>query len=183
MRTTRMPIAARQGGVTLIEVLVTMVIVAVGLLGLAGLQVRGLSIQKDAHGRAIATQLALDIADRMRSNTGAVANYALPTAYPPPSYTVPAPAFDCALNVCTAIQQAQYDVATWLTRLRGGALPGGWAQIAQAPLAPQAWDVTLMWVETGFRSRQGLQTALGSTCPGAAAAPPEVECITVRVWP
>jgi len=169
----------RERGVTLIEVLVTMVILAVGLLGLAGMQVRGLSIQKDAHGRALATQLALDIADRMRSNNGAVGSYAFNTAYPTGAYTVPAPP-DCVTTTCSATQQAQYDMSQWFTRLRGGALPGGWANIV-AVAGTSAWDVTLMWVETGFRTNTALRTSLGSTCP--AGTPVTVDCITVRVWP
>lgn len=173
-------------GVTLIEVLVTMVIVAVGLLGLAGMQVRGLAIQKDAHGRAIATQLASDIADRMRSNVGAVGSYAFATAYPTGTYTF-ASAPDCEGGTCTAIQQAQYDLDQWLRRVHGidgvrpGALAGGWARIAQAVGSTTAWDVTLMWVEAGFRQNNTLRTALGTTCP--AGTPVEVECMTVRVWP
>jgi type IV pilus assembly protein PilV len=173
--------ACRQRGVTLIEVLVTMVIVAVGLLGLAGMQVRGLSIQKDAHGRAIATQLALDIADRMRSNTGAVTagTFNFNTAYPTGAYTAPT-APDCESATCTATQQAQFDFIRWFARVRSGALPGGWARIAQVAGQP-AWEVTLMWVETGFRTDATLRTALGSTCP--AGTPAEVECLTVRVRP
>lgn len=172
----------RVSGVTLIEVLVTMVIVAVGLLGLAGMQVRGLSIQKDAHGRAIATQLALDIADRMRSNVGAAGSYSFTTAYPTSGYTAPT-APNCEAAVCTAVQQAQFDFDRWFGRVRGGALPGGWARIAAVAGTP-AWDVTLMWVETGFRTNTTLRGALdasGVTCP--AGTPAEVECITVRVWP
>jgi type IV pilus assembly protein PilV len=169
--------ARRARGVTLIEVLVTMVIVAVGLLGLAGMQVRGLSIQKDAHGRAIATQLASDIADRIRSNVGAAATYAFATPY---AGAYSSPGVDCETAACTAVQQAQFDFDRWFARVRGGALPGGWARIAQVGTTP-AWDVTLMWVETGFRANATLRTALGSTCP--AGTPAEVECITVRVWP
>jgi type IV pilus assembly protein PilV len=167
----------RARGVTLIEVLVTMVIVAVGLLGLAGMQVRGLSIQKDAHGRAIATQLALDIADRMRSNVGAVANYAFTTAYPTGTYSAPT-APDCEAAICTAVQQAQFDFDRWFARVRGGALPGGWANIEPDG---GAWKVTLMWVETGLRQTGALRTALGTACP--AGTPGEVECIVIRVAP
>ncbi|HXF46175.1 MAG TPA: type IV pilus modification protein PilV [Burkholderiaceae bacterium] len=179
---------ARQGkdgqhGVTLIEVLVTMVIVAIGLLGLAGMQVRGLSIQKDAHGRALATQLALDLADRMRSNVAAVTagDYNFTTAYPTGSYTPPT-APDCEANVCTPQQQAQYDLDRWFARVRGGALPGGWARIAQVPGQP-AWEITMMWVETGLRTNTALRPALdaGRVCPDGT--PAEVECIRIRVRP
>jgi type IV pilus assembly protein PilV len=180
MRTARMPSPPRQAGVTLIEVLVTMVIVAVGLLGLAGLQVRGLAIQKDAHGRAIATQLALDIADRMRSNTGALATYTFTTAYGG-SFTPSGAA--CSATPCSATQQAQYDFDRWFARVVNEALPGGWARIE--PVAgTQAWEVTLMWAETGFRAKLTDATALaalGANCP--AGTPAQVECMKVRVWP
>jgi type IV pilus assembly protein PilV len=179
-------------GVTLIEVLVTMVIVAIGLLGLAGLQVRGLSIQKDAHGRAIATQLALDLADRMRSNAPAVAagDYDFTVAYPTGTYAAPL-APDCESNACTPAQQAQYDLNRWFERLRGGALPGAWARIERVPGQP-VWEITMMWVETGFRAKavadsqkgnSNLLNALGQgrQCPNGT--PNEVECIRIRVRP
>ena len=55
-------------GFTLIEVLIAMIILAVGLLGLAGLQATTLKNNQSAYNRIKATQLAYDIADRMRAN-------------------------------------------------------------------------------------------------------------------
>ena len=55
-------------GFTLIEVLIAMIILAVGLLGLAGLQATSLRNNQSAYNRSVATQLAYDIADRMRAN-------------------------------------------------------------------------------------------------------------------
>ncbi len=178
----------RARGVTLIEVLVALVIVAVGLLGLAGLQVRGLSIQKDAHGRALATQLALDLADRMRANRVPAtrtppADYAFTAAY---GGTLPTAGTDCAAGVCNEAQQAQFDRALWVARVNQ-ALPGGWAHVAPiAGTGNRAWNVTLLWTETGFRAR----TLLGSSCDAAAlgfalgyAPPAEVECMRIVVRP
>jgi type IV pilus assembly protein PilV len=179
----------RTRGVTLIEVLVALVIVAVGLLGLAGLQVRGLSIQKDAHGRAIATQLALDLADRMRANRvpGTLTppiDYTFTSAYP--TGTPPAASTDCASVVCNEAQQAQFDLAFWLMRV-SQALPGGWAHVEPiGGTGNRAWNVTLLWTETGFRAR-GL---FASSCTPAAlgtplgyAPPSEVECMRIVVRP
>ena len=58
----------KQTGFTLIEVLVTVVILAVGLFGLAGLQATSLKFNSTAYQRSQATSLAYDIADRMRAN-------------------------------------------------------------------------------------------------------------------
>lgn len=57
-----------KAGFTLIEVLITMLVLGVGLLGLAGLQTTGLRNNLSAYNRSQATQLAYDFADRMRAN-------------------------------------------------------------------------------------------------------------------
>jgi type IV pilus modification protein PilV len=61
-----------QHGFTLVEVLVTVVILAVGLLGLAGLQAVSMRNNHSAYERTQAVQLAYDMADRVRANTPAV---------------------------------------------------------------------------------------------------------------
>lgn len=58
-------------GFTLLEVLITVVIFSIGLLGLAGLQVKGLTLAQDSLLRTTATLLANDMADRMRANINA----------------------------------------------------------------------------------------------------------------
>ena len=59
-------------GVGLIEILITLVITSIGLLGLAGLQVSGLRNNQFAYNRTQAIILATDISDRMRANSEAV---------------------------------------------------------------------------------------------------------------
>lgn len=61
-------VGAPQNGFSMIEVLVTLVILAVGLLGMAGLQSVGLKNNHSSLGRSTATMLAYNIIDRMRSN-------------------------------------------------------------------------------------------------------------------
>lgn len=56
------------GGFTLLEVLVSLLILSVGLLGIAGLQLTGLRSNQSAYVRSQATILAYDILDRMRAN-------------------------------------------------------------------------------------------------------------------
>lgn len=59
-------------GFTLIEVMVTMIVVAFGLLGLASLVLRGLQVSADSQNRTIAVKQTYDMADRLRSNVTAV---------------------------------------------------------------------------------------------------------------
>ncbi len=66
-----------QRGTTLVEVLVALVVLSVGLLGIAALQMTSLRNNRGAHLRSQAQVLAYDIADRMRANR----NVALANAY------------------------------------------------------------------------------------------------------
>ena len=59
----------RMAGFTLIEALIALVVLSVGLLGVAGLQMTGLRANMSAASRTQATYLANDILDRMRANT------------------------------------------------------------------------------------------------------------------
>lgn len=69
-----MPVNAnhpRQRGFSMIEVLVAILVVSVGLLGIAGLQAYGLQANHSAYLRSQATVLAYDALDRMRANIDA----------------------------------------------------------------------------------------------------------------
>lgn len=60
-----------QQGFSLFEVLITVVVVGIGLLGLAGLQLAGLRATNNAQDATYATQLAQDVAERIRANRAA----------------------------------------------------------------------------------------------------------------
>lgn len=73
-----MKIQMKQRGFTLVEILVTIVIFAFGMLGVAGLQLVSLSGMDTAQFRSIATLKASDMAERIRANSSG--NYAGATA-------------------------------------------------------------------------------------------------------
>jgi type IV pilus assembly protein PilV len=60
----------KQQGFSLVEVMVTMLIVSIGLLGIAGILVTSIKNNQSSYGRSQATILANDIIDRMRANRG-----------------------------------------------------------------------------------------------------------------
>lgn len=94
-------------GVSLIEVLIAVLILAIGLLGMASLQIRSLSNNHNAYLRTQATQLANDMLDRMRSNAqGLNAGYYLRP-------NVENSSMDCHLNLCNADQMSEYDLSLW----------------------------------------------------------------------
>ncbi len=57
-----------QNGMTLVEVLVTLILISVGLLGVAALQLTNLKNSQESYVRSQAAVLAADILDRMRAN-------------------------------------------------------------------------------------------------------------------
>src|SRR5882762_5337274 len=66
-----------QRGLSMIEVLVAVVIISLGLLGMAGLQASGMRTSQSAFYRAQAAQFTNDMAERMRANLGDARNYTL----------------------------------------------------------------------------------------------------------
>ncbi len=58
----------RQYGFSLLEVLIALLVLSIGLLGLAGLQTLGLKFNMQSYQRTQAALLAYDIVDRMRAN-------------------------------------------------------------------------------------------------------------------
>lgn len=128
-----------QHGFTLIEVLVAIVVLSLGLLGLAGLIALGLKTNQTAYYRTIATQQANDMADRIRSNlAGARAgNYNAILANTPASV-------DCVALACTPAEMATYDWARWNT-LNGILLPGGAGTVAGTPAT--GYLIIVNWTE------------------------------------
>ncbi|MDT8403751.1 type IV pilus modification protein PilV [Sulfuriflexus sp.] len=106
-----MPSKPYSRGFTLVEVLVAVFVLAIGLLGLAGLQAKSLQFNYSAYQRSQATILAYDIIDRMRANLGEAqaGNYDITDTAGPPSST------NCQTNsaTCGASTMASFDLSQW----------------------------------------------------------------------
>jgi len=104
----------RQSGSSLVEVLVTIIVLSLGLLSISGLIVTGMKYGHNSYGSSQASWIANDIVDRMRANRDAAST-------PPFSYnlamTAPAPSSSSS-NV------AQNDLANWRAKLTA-TLPSG----------------------------------------------------------
>lgn len=109
IRQSHSSIAARRGqrGFTLIEVLVSALILALGLVGVAGLQALALKSNQSAYLRSQASALAYDLADRMRTNVqGATSGF-----YVPGDASLHASCL--TTSGCSVQQSAQNDLAEW----------------------------------------------------------------------
>ena len=126
----------RQQGFTLLEVMIALLILSIGLLGLAALQTTGLRSNQMASMRTLATQFTYDMMDRMRSNPVGVAagEYDDPPANPPGTTTTP-------------------DLAEWSNNV-ATRLPNGMSEITLCPSVemPDCTEVshvvTVYWNES-----------------------------------
>ena len=95
------------------EILITILVVSVGLLGLAGLQFTGLRAANSAQEHTLATLLAQDIEERIRAN--AEAAHAPNSAYN--NVTLDASsspaAVDCLSVTCSGMEMANFDIYQW----------------------------------------------------------------------
>jgi type IV pilus assembly protein PilV len=80
MKTPSTP--TRERGFLMIEVLITMFILLVGLLGIVGLQARSQQAETESYQRTQALMLLRDMADRMNANRANVASYVTGTSTP-----------------------------------------------------------------------------------------------------
>lgn len=152
-------------GVTLIEVLVAIIILSIGLLGIAGLQVATTKYKLNTWARSASASLLSDLSERIRMNpvvaganfvTGAslAQDYALAESWATqqgkddPALTVTP---NCEViptsgtpPTCTADQRAASDLSIWRLRVRH-ALPQGGALIEGD--RSQGFTMTLMWFD------------------------------------
>ena len=131
-------------GFTLIEVLVAIVLLSIGLLGVAGMQLSGLRYHQGAYVRAQATALLADMADRLRTNptgvgAGSYNSITINTTSSGWQSSLPADP-DCATNVCTPANQVALDTRQWGLAL--GQLPRATGTVARAG---QIFTITIAW--------------------------------------
>lgn len=154
-----MPLTKTQSGFTLLEVLVAIVVLSLGLLGLAGLQAASLSNNQTAYYRGIATQQAYDIADRLRANlAGAGTLHGF--SYNNLAAGLPVGNPDCFAATCTPENMAISDHRQWNTA-NATLLPNGNGTVvcADGPAAAGCaavpatgnwvFNITVMWTEKG----------------------------------
>lgn len=142
-------------GVSMVEVLVALVVMSVGMLGIASLYVTALQAKTTSQSRMQAVNLANDMADRIRANSNVSASsiYALTEG----TVLSSEPSTVCVSNgtttpgtICTADQLAAYDKYLW-SAAAISTLPGTVKRSIIAtdptPTTPAIYTITLKWTE------------------------------------
>ena len=142
--------SSKKAGFSIVEALVALVVLSVGMLGIAGLYVTTLRSGGSAMARLQAVNLANDIGDRIRANRLAGMAYDTAAAAPANNNCVGG-----AVN-CTRVQMAAEDLFVWINQVNAS-LPGnptatvvvvlGASPNAQGLRDPSTYTITITWSE------------------------------------
>ena len=174
-------------GFTLIEVLVTLVILTFGLLGIAGLMAKGQRASFEAFQRQQATSIASDMAERVRSNRSQAVAYSAAAPLNDPlgqgaryNDLLTASVTDCGTYQCSTAQLAAYDIALWdglltgysETMVVGGARVGGIVNARGCIVkTPNASGTCNLRISVAWQGNEETIAPTASTCGQGVYAP------------
>ena len=168
-------------GFTLVELLVAVVVLSIGLLGIAKLSLGAMQSNGSAFMRSQATELVQEIVDDMRANEP----WAISGGYNIAYGANPGASPDCVTAPCSAAQIATYDLSLWTNRL-STLLPLGVGQVTVRQAVNPATGstentavVSVQWsdsvAQTAFANGNALSAAQ-TTC-----APTLASCMTITM--
>lgn len=152
----------KQQGLTLIESMISLLIISVGLLGIAALQVTSMKQNNSALHHSQAVWVGYNMADRIRANFTQFDSYA-------GTNTSNDYDQDCTNQVCTAAQLVVADQADWATAIQ--TLPGGLGMITKPAGTNDELLIRVMWDDEGTG-------ASGTGCGGGSN---DLTCYTVTI--
>ena len=167
---TRVPPRRHEKGTTLIEALVAMLVLSIGLLGIAGLAAASLRNSQGAWARAAVASGLSDFADRVRANpTAAETAY----VFDANDYDAQREALlddevviarDCLATTCTPTQLAAYHLTDWRLAMNRS-MPG--AAIWVTGRRDTGYQATVMWYDKTFLDEDGVTPSASAICNGA----------------
>lgn len=128
----------------MLEILITLVIISIALLGTAGLQVYAMRVNQGGQFRTQAVFLASDMAERMEANKAAAVagNYVLAL-----TSTSSVAATNCAAAACDSTNLASWDISQWGQAIFG-LLPQATWQITQTTAGnPSTYSIVINWTD------------------------------------
>ena len=152
----------QQKGVSLIESMIALLVISVGLLGIAALQVTSMKQNNSALHHSQAVWIGYNIADRIRANSFQFDAYDgtnTDTAY----------SQDCTSGPCSALELVVADQADWALAVK--TLPSGIGMISKPVVGGNELLIKVMWDDEGTG-------ATGTSCSGGSN---DLTCYTVTM--
>jgi type IV pilus assembly protein PilV len=163
----------QQRGFSLLEVLVSMLIIMIGALGIAGMQLLAITSTENARYQNVATMLGVSLTAAMQANVAYWGSPPAAIAVDGESSTGGPAAFGGTClglaNVCTAPQMAAYDLKAWGKDV-ADLLPSGKATITcPAGNSPAICTLKLTWSERNVSLHNADTTETGELATGTKA--------------
>jgi type IV pilus assembly protein PilV len=170
----------KERGFTLLEVMIALVILAIGVMGVIGMQMSTYKQLQTSHNFSKAAMLAGEMADRMLANVDQVTagNYThdAPTSKPSP---------DCANTACTQTELAAYDVWMWQAQIaaqdpndESKKLPGA---LPSASGAVQVQDGEYIVIVRWDDDLDGDEETTCAALDGAIQGPDDLDCYALNL--
>lgn len=125
-------------GFTLLEVLIAVLVLAIGLLGMASLVLQSMKSNQSSYQRTQASLLAYDMAERLRINSPIATSG---NSYVITSTSAPGTNPGCASSSCTRAQTAQQDVYEWKKAVNDEGLNGTVSRNSNSYTISLNWNV------------------------------------------
>ena len=154
----------RQTGVGLVEVLVALVLLSIAVLGFVALQIRAITASNEATMNVQATNIARDLAERMRMNRDGLAGYVANTD-----------TTNCATAFCSPENMAKYDFRLVSSRATDLGMRMDVLNCQGSTLVRKC--VYVAWEGTTATNGTG-----SSDCTNGAAYVPNAKCIIMEVY-
>ena len=153
-----------QKGVGLVEVLVALVLLSIAVLGFVALQIRAMGASVEAGMNVQASNVARDLAERMRVNRGGLADYTKNSATD-----------DCATSFCDATKMAKYDFSQVESRASNLGMSMNVLNCQGSTLVRKC--VYVAWEGTTATNGTG-----SPHCTNGTAYVPNAKCIIMEVY-
>lgn len=120
----------KKSGFSIVEVLISMIVLSIGVIGAVGMQVSALRTSQQSVFQARASQIAADMADAIRASMSQVGGAGDANPFPQIDFDAnneiePAPPTSlCYVNVCDAQAFVDFEIYEWKKRVQAD-LPGG----------------------------------------------------------
>lgn len=157
----------RQRGVGLVEILVALLILSIGVLGYAGLQLRALGSTNESHFRVQAMAIAQDVAERIPVNPDSLATYSSAGSWGQAAFadrSMPAGWNQCVTGSCDTASLAQWDILQ--------ARYMAWTLLPNGRISASACAVNLVCITVGWND------ADPTDCDPASE-----DCVVLEVMP
>ncbi|MDR3393180.1 MAG: type IV pilus modification protein PilV [Sulfuriferula sp.] len=167
-------------GFAMLEVLISFLIIMIGVLGLAGLQMMAINNTEVARYQSLAVLLASNMATQMQSNAAYWGTAPTNITVTNTSITGgPAAGPNCGSTLCTGPEMANYDLQNWGASV-ASTLPSGNGQITCVANTPAVCTLTLFWLEKNVALSNPTGAETGQLASGQSATHNYQTMVTIQ---